>query len=90
MKRVHVKIIGDVQNVGFRSWTKNKADRIGVSGWVRNTEDGNVEAVFESDEKKIREILVECGRGPPGSYVEDIKVEEQTSTGKLDGFEIKI
>ena len=91
MKRVHVVIRGDVQNVGFRSWTKAKAGHFGVAGWVKNTDDGAVEAVFEAeDEKKVDELVEECRRGPPGSYVEGVDVEEEVFRGEFEGFDIII
>ena len=48
--RVHVLISGRVQGVWYRASTKDKAEQFGLTGWVKNTYDGNVEAVFE--EKK--------------------------------------
>ena len=55
--RAHVVIRGLVQGVWFRASTKDEADRLGVSGWVRNLSDGSVEAVFEGEKKKVEEIV---------------------------------
>ena len=51
--RAHVVVHGLVQGVWFRASTKDEADRLGVSGWVRNLSDGSVEAVFEGEKKKV-------------------------------------
>ncbi len=54
---LYVLISGRVQGVWFRANTKNKADELGLSGWVKNTIDGKVEAVFEGDEKNIFNMI---------------------------------
>lgn len=88
MKKIHVMIFGDVQNVGFRSWTRHKAEHFGVRGWVKNNPDGTVEAVFEAEDYKVDEIIEACKRGPPGSYVEDVKVEEKPFKDEFRDFRI--
>ena len=55
----YVKIHGKVQGVWFRAGTKQKAEQLGLTGWVRNTDDGCVEAVFEGEEKQVKEFKVE-------------------------------
>ena len=52
MKRAHVLVHGSVQGVFFRAETRNRARALGVEGWVRNTRDGAVEAVFEGDDER--------------------------------------
>jgi acylphosphatase len=88
MRRVRVVVTGDVQKVGFRSWTKHKADHFGVKGWVKNNVDGSVEAVFEGMDSTIEEMLESCRRGPPGSYVREVDVKEETMKGKFPDFRI--
>ena len=53
----HVFISGLVQGVFFRKKIKIKAEKIGVTGWVKNLSDGRVEAVFEGDEDKVKAII---------------------------------
>lgn len=87
--RAHVYISGRVQGVFFRYGTKELADRLGVEGWVRNTRDGRVEAVFEGEKEKIEEILNFCHRGPLGASVSDVEVEWQEPKGEFTGFGIR-
>ncbi|HIG99893.1 MAG TPA: acylphosphatase [Thermoplasmata archaeon] len=72
--RVHVLISGKVQGVWYRASTKQKADGLGIMGWVRNTVDGNVEAVFEGEKAKIDEMITWCWIGPQRAQVTDIKM----------------
>ncbi|MFA5103006.1 MAG: acylphosphatase [Candidatus Thermoplasmatota archaeon] len=72
--RVHVLISGRVQGVWYRASTKQKADELGVTGWVRNTPEGNVEAVFEGEKTRIDEMIAWCWIGPPMANVTDVKM----------------
>ncbi len=65
MKSVHAVVSGRVQGVWFRAWTAEKAQALGLDGWVRNRRDGTVEAVFGGDEAAVDEMVVACGKGPP-------------------------
>ena len=87
--RVHVIISGRVQGVWFRANTRNQADQLGIKGWVRNTSDGNVEAVFEGEEKLVKEMLKWCNYGPPSARVEKVKVEKQPAKNDFDRFLIR-
>lgn len=65
MKEVYLKIEGRVQRVGFRRWAVAKALSIGgVSGWVRNEEDGSVIIFMSGEEERINEMVCSCYRGP--------------------------
>ena len=87
--RVNVIISGRVQGVWFRASTKEKADQLGLTGWVRNTSDGNVEAVFEGDEKIIQEMLDWCHQGPLYAKVKNVKITKQTAKNDFMDFSIK-
>ena len=87
--RVSVIISGRVQGVWFRASTKEKADQLGITGWVRNTSDGDVEALFEGDEKIIQEMLDWCHQGPQYARVENVKITKQTPSNGFSGFSIK-
>jgi len=62
-----------VQGVAYRAWTVATARELGLSGWVRNLSDGNVEVVFSGDENKIFTMLEKCKDGPPAAIVKDVK-----------------
>lgn len=81
-------ISGRVQGVWFRANTRDKAEELGLTGWVRNTFDGNVEAVFEGEEDAVREMISWCRRGPPLAHVSDVKVDYERFTGEFQGFRI--
>ena len=81
---VHVIISGRVQGVWFRANTRQKAEQLGVTGWVRNTHDGCVEAVFEGEK-----MLEWCNHGPPLAKVENVEIKKQTPTNGFNGFSIK-
>ena len=86
---VHVLISGMVQGVWFRSSTKQKAEQLGLTGWVRNTSDGSVEAVFEGEEKIVKEMIEWCHRGPPLAKVENVDVKKQNPTNGFDDFSVR-
>lgn len=86
---VHVLISGRVQGVWFRARTRQKAEQLGIKGWVRNTSDGCVEAVFEGQEELVREIVEWCYHGPPMAKVSNVEVKKQKSTEDFDSFSVK-
>ena len=57
MIRYHVFIYGIVQSVGFRNYIKTKANKLDIKGWIKNLEDGRIEAVFEGKDENVNEIL---------------------------------
>lgn len=66
---IHVRIYGQVQGVFFRNWTIDEATKRNLRGWVRNRNDGTVEAVFVGDEPQVRDMVALCRRGPPKAQV---------------------
>jgi acylphosphatase len=72
----HVFISGRVQNVGFRHFTQINASDLGVKGWVRNLDDGRVEAVFHGEEEVVKEMIERVWNGPRYSKVAEVEVEE--------------
>ena len=88
MKRVHLFISGQVQGVFFRACTKVKAEELSLCGWVKNLEDGRVEAVFEGEPEMIKQMLNWCDQGSPASQVDKVERLEEEPEG-LERFEIK-
>ena len=72
--KIKVLISGKVQGVFYRAHARKKAKKLGLKGWVRNTNDGKVEAVFEGPKDKVKKMVEWCWKGSPLSKVE--KVEE--------------
>jgi len=87
--RAHVIIKGIVQGVYFRAETKDAADGVGVTGWVRNRPEGTVEAVFEGQRDKVKAAIDWCWKGSPASRVEDVAVTWESYQGESDRFVIR-
>jgi acylphosphatase len=87
--RAHVVISGRVQGVWFRASTVEEARRAGVSGWVRNCEDGSVEAVFEGERGAVMQVVGWCYKGPSAARVSNVKVKWQEPTGEFFGFNLR-
>ena len=86
--RAHVFVSGTVQGVFYRANTRDEARDRGVDGWVKNLNDGRVEAVFEGDESDVNAMIEWCHDGSPAANVESVEVEFEDPTGN-DGFEIR-
>lgn len=86
---VFVRVSGRVQGVWFRASTKQKAEQLGVTGWIRNTSDGCIEAIFEGNKNMVKEMVDWCNHGPPQAKVENIEIKNQPVTNAFDGFAIK-
>lgn len=86
--RAHVFIEGRVQDVFYRAWVREQAQELGLGGWVRNLEDGRVEAVFEGPRDKVEKMIKKCHKGPRLAGIEHIDVNWEKATGKFGTFEI--
>ena len=90
-KIVRVRITGRVQGVGFRAFTQKQAEARGVSGWVRNRRNGDVEAVFAGSEHAVTSLCEACREGPSDAQVERVEIFEAdplalAEAGGLPGF----
>lgn len=86
--RKRVVVSGRVQGVFFRDTTRRRAEGAGVAGWVRNTPDGTVEAVFEGDPDAVEQLVEFARRGPSGAEVVSVDITEEEPEG-LVGFEVR-
>ncbi len=86
--RAHLIISGEVQGVMFRQETKHRALNLNVKGWIRNRNDGTVEAVFEGEEQDVESMITFCKRGPPRAIVTDVKVELEKYVDEFDRFSV--
>jgi acylphosphatase len=78
-----------VQGVFFRDSTRQKAEELGLAGWVRNMPDGQVEALFEGPSDKVEEIVRWCKEGPQRASVENVDTDFENAGGVLEGFEVR-
>ena len=86
--RRRVIVHGRVQGVFFRDSLRRLAERHGVSGWARNTPEGDVEAVFEGEPDDVERLVSFARKGPPDARVETVDVHEEDPE-RLSGFAIR-
>ena len=86
--RAHVIIEGRVQGVSFRASAQAQARSIGVEGWVRNLDDGRVEAIFEGESAAVKRMISWCYSGPRPARIDKVAVEWEPPTGRERGFRI--
>ena len=82
-----VKISGRVQGVGFRAATVRQAHLQGVRGWVRNLEDGSVEALLQGPHDQVDRLLSWLHSGPPGARVDEVEHRQEHTERHFDRFE---
>jgi acylphosphatase len=82
-------VSGRVQGVGFRVFVEARAAVEGVHGYVRNCDDGRVEALVEGDEEAVDRIELALRRGPAGARVEAVDVAEVAPRHRATGFAIR-
>lgn len=83
--RLYALARGRVQGVYFRAWVQRHAAVRRLSGWARNTPDGDtVEVVAEGNRASLEALLAHVRRGPPGSRVDAVEENWMTAEG-LDG-----
>jgi acylphosphatase len=83
---VNLKIYGLVQGVFFRHSAKQKAQELGLTGWIKNNPDGSVEAQAQGDEAKLKEFIAWCGLGPPSAKVEKVDVNWKELAPEFNDF----
>ncbi len=87
-RRIRLLITGKVQGVGFRFYTCQEANRLGIQGWVMNKANGQVEAVAIGEENLVDQFINWCKDGPVTAKV--TRIEIQDYAGKdIEGFEVR-
>jgi len=84
--QARLTVTGRVQGVGYRDWVMEMAERLGLSGWVRNRVDGSVEAVIVGDDGAVGRMIEACRRGPPAARVDAVDVDPLDLDVLPDGF----
>ena len=87
MKTIHLIISGKVQGVFFRATAKRQAQRLNITGWVKNTTEGNVELIVSGEAEILEEFIQWCNNGPDNAQVLNVKVNDNTYQ-HFDSFEI--
>lgn len=88
LRRVHLQVSGRVQGVFFRSNTQEQAQERGLTGWVRNTRDGQVEAEVQGPPHAVAELIDDCRTGPPAAQVDDVEVTDIDVISEERSFEV--
>jgi acylphosphatase len=88
-RRVSLRIRGKVQGVFFRESTRQEATRLGLTGWVKNRDDGSVEAVAEGEPAVLEEFIRWCHRGPQAARVTDVERTDGEPTGEFRTFTVE-
>ncbi len=87
-RRLHARVHGIVQGVGFRHFVWKQAQGLGLTGWVRNCYDGTVEVVAEGPEPALQALLERLRQGPPAARVERVDVRWEPPTHEFLTFDI--
>lgn len=87
LETVIVHVTGKVQGVGYRLATVRRAHMVGVGGWVRNNDDGSVEALVQGTPDQVDQMLEWLRQGPPQARVDDIASERQFIDRRFARFE---
>jgi acylphosphatase len=89
MRTRQIRVRGRVQGVGYRDALRTRAERLGIAGWVRNRNDGSVEALLQGDAQAVARLIAWARHGPPSARVDSL--EEHEPQAGLDrayaGFE---
>jgi acylphosphatase len=87
--QLHAFVEGTVQGVGFRAYVADRAEFLGLTGWVRNTRSGEVEVLAEGSRADLDILYRALVKGPPGSYVAGIRTDWSNGSGEFSSFEIE-
>ena len=88
-KTIHAIVEGKVQGVFFRAYTRDEAERLGLSGWVRNRPDGSVEALISGDTRNVDRMLEWLATGSPMSHVSRVIIEPGQPPAETKDFLIR-
>lgn len=87
-RAVRVRVTGRVQGVGFRAWTRDRAQALGCDGWVRNEPDGSVTALVCGIPSAIDEMVAALHDGPPWSNVTGVEIDPVQAAAIAPGFRV--
>lgn len=88
-ERLILRIHGRVQGVGYRATAAEKAMELGVTGWVRNLDNGVVELQAEGTPEQLDRLLLWCRKGPRLARVHEVDIWRSAATGEFHGFRVR-
>ncbi len=89
-QRLHAIVEGRVQGVGFRYFVLDKANALGLTGWVRNHYSGEVEVCAEGSPHELGQLLSALRQGPRSAFVSDVKVRWSDASGEFERFIVAV
>jgi acylphosphatase len=89
LERIHVRVTGRVQGVGFRAFVLEAAEQAGISGWVRNMGYDQVESIAEGPHQKLEWFAMQLKAGPLGGRVDEANVDWEPASGEFTGFTVR-
>ena len=87
METVHLVISGKVQGVFFRETSRKLAEKLNITGWIKNNPDGKVEVLITGNEKDLDDFVSFCKKGPERAEVEEVKILKKQKMD-FDKFEV--
>ena len=82
------RVMGRVQGVAYRAWTRGQAETLGLRGWVHNNPDGSVSALLVGPDEAVEAMLDRMWAGPGAAAVRDVSVSAVEPVPEVEGFEI--
>ena len=89
MFQVHLMVSGKVQGVYYRASCLEMAQELGLTGWVKNLSNGNVEILAQGEKEKLEKLIEWCKKGPSGAMVSNINVQWDSIQKKFNDFHIQ-
>jgi acylphosphatase len=89
IKSFNIKVSGEVQGVSFRAAAKERADELGIMGYVENLPDGSVHIAAITDEPDMNIFVHWCNHGPETARVDHLSITELDSNETYDTFTIR-
>ena len=82
----HVRVTGHVQGVFYRAWVQGQARELAISGWIRNSPDGSVEAHLQGEDGDVDRMIDRMRSGPSNARVDDVDIEQAAleTTGRFE------
>lgn len=88
-KTIIARITGHVQGVWFRGWTRQEAERLGLTGWVRNEADGSVAALLQGPSSVVDTMTDLLRQGPPAARVEKVSADLSETPERYPDFTVR-